>query len=226
MNEKIKELLKSLTLEEKASLCSGVGLWQTRPLEEKGIPEIWMADGSNGVRIMKPVNQERKQDTSDFLKVTDLTQNSPTITNQYEAVCYPSGASLASTWDTELIEEMGEALGTSIKHFAANNAETLRINMSSDVDERALREIYLAPFEIGVKNAKPWTVMSSYNKVNGVQMAENRELLTDILREEWGFDGVWSLYSRQRNRNVLRMKLILRTTGIYREKWRKNLLCF
>lgn len=245
MNKKIKEILNSLTLEEKASLCSGVGLWQTRPLEEKGIPEIWMADGSNGVRIMKPVNQERKQDTSDFLKVTDLTQNSPTITNQYEAVCYPSGASLASTWDTELIEEMGEALGdecryfkvnlllapginikrsplggrgyeyysedpyltgkvaesfikgvqktgtgTSIKHFAANNAETLRINMSSDVDERALREIYLAPFEIGVKNVKPWTVMSSYNKVNGVQMAENRELLTDILRDEWGFDGV------------------------------------
>ena len=245
MNKKIKEILNSLTLEEKASLCSGVGLWQTRPLEEKGIPEIWMADGSNGVRIMKPVNQERKQDTSDFLKVTDLTQNSPTITNQYEAVCYPSGASLASTWDTELIEEMGEALGdecryfkvnlllapginikrsplggrgyeyysedpyltgkvaesfikgvqktgtgTSIKHFAANNAETLRINMSSDVDERALREIYLAPFEIGVKNAKPWTVMSSYNKVNGVQMAENRELLTDILRDEWGFNGV------------------------------------
>ena len=245
MNKKIKEILNSLTLEEKASLCSGVGLWQTRPLEDKGIPEIWMADGSNGVRIMKPVNQERKQDTSDFLKVTDLTQNSHTITNQYEAVCYPSGASLASTWDTELIEEMGEALGdecryfkvnlllapginikrsplggrgyeyysedpyltgkvaesfikgvqktgtgTSIKHFAANNAETLRINMSSDVDERALREIYLAPFEIGVKNAKPWTVMSSYNKVNGVQMAENRELLTDILRDEWGFNGV------------------------------------
>ena len=245
MNKKIKEILNSLTLEEKAFLCSGVGLWQTRPLEDKGIPEIWMADGSNGVRIMKPVNQERKQDTSDFLKVTDLTQNSPTITNQYEAVCYPSGASLASTWDTELIEEMGEALGdecryfkvnlllapginikrsplggrgyeyysedpyltgkvaesfikgvqktgtgTSIKHFAANNAETLRINMSSDVDERALREIYLAPFEIGVKNAKPWTVMSSYNKVNGVQMAENRELVTDILRDEWGFNGV------------------------------------
>lgn len=245
IEDKVTELLKTLTLEEKASLCSGVGLWQTRPLPEKGIPEVWMADGSNGVRIMKPVNQERKQDTSDFLKVTDLTQNSPTITNQYEAVCYPSGASLASTWDTELVEEMAKALGdecryfkvnlllapginikrsplggrgyeyysedpyltgkiaesfikgvqktgtgTSIKHFAANNAETLRINMSSDMDERALREIYLAPFEIAVKEAKPWTVMSSYNKINGVQMAENQELLTDILRTEWGFDGV------------------------------------
>jgi len=245
IEDKVTELLQTLTLAEKASLCSGVGLWQTRPLPEKGIPEIWMADGSNGVRIMKPVNQERKQDTSDFLKVTDLTQNSPTITSQYEAVCYPSGASLAATWDTGLVEEMAKVLGdecryfkvnlllapginikrsplggrgyeyysedpyltgkiaesfikgvqktgtgTSIKHFAANNAETLRINMSSDMDERALREIYLTPFEIAVKAAKPWTVMSSYNKINGVQMAENRALLTDILRTEWGFDGV------------------------------------
>lgn len=245
MDKKIKEIMDSLTLEEKASLCSGLGLWQTKPLKEKGIPEIWMADGSNGVRIMKPVNQVRKQDTSEFLKVTDLTQNSPTITTQYEAVCYPSGAALASTWDEDLIEDMGEALGdecryfkvnlllapainikrsplggrgyeyysedpyltgkiaegfikgvqktgtgTSIKHFAANNAETLRINMSSDMDERTLREIYLTAFEIGVKNAKPWTLMSSYNKINGVQMAENKKLLTDILRDEWGYDGV------------------------------------
>ncbi len=240
-----REVLGTLTLEEKASLCSGLGLWQTRPIPEKGIPEIWMADGSNGVRIMKPVNQERKQDTSDFLKVTDLTQNSPTITSQYEAVCYPSGACLASTWNRELVQALGQALGdecryfkvnlllapginikrsplggrgyeyysedpyltgaiaeslikgvqetgtgTSIKHFAANNAETLRINMSSDVEERALREIYLAPFEMAIKGAKPWTVMSSYNKVNGVQMAENEELLTRILRDEWGFEGV------------------------------------
>ena len=108
-NEKVANIQKTLTLEEKASLCSGLGLWQTRPIEEKGIPEIWMADGSNGVRIMKPVNQERKQDTSDFLKVTDLTQNSPTITNQYEAVCYPSGACLASTWNQELVQEIGRA---------------------------------------------------------------------------------------------------------------------
>ncbi|GAA4655215.1 glycoside hydrolase family 3 C-terminal domain-containing protein [Anaerocolumna aminovalerica] len=244
MNQ-IDNIMKKLTLEEKVSLCSGIGLWQTKDIEDKRIPAIWMADGSNGIRIMKPVHNQRKQDTSEFLQVTDLTQNSPTITKQYEAVCYPSGAALASTWNMELIESMGamlgdecnfrkvnillapginikrsplggrgyeyysedpyltgktaeafikgvqsQGVGTSIKHFAANNAETLRINMSSDVDERALREIYLAPFELAIKNAKPWTVMSSYNKVNGVQMAENRRLLTDILRDEWNFDGV------------------------------------
>lgn len=240
-----KEIVSTLTLDEKVSLLSGVGLWQTRGIEEKGIPTVWMADGSNGVRIMRPVEGVRAQKTSDFLKVTDLTQDSPTIGSQYNAVCYPSGVSLASTWNTDLIEEMGRCLGdecryfkvnvllapginikrsplggrgyeyysedpyltgkvtsafirgvqetgtgTSIKHFACNNSETLRINMSSDVDERALREIYLFPFELAIKEAKPWTLMSSYNPVNGVQMAENKRMLTDILRNEWGFEGI------------------------------------
>lgn len=244
-NKEVEKIVSSLTLEEKASLLSGVGLWQTKGIPEKGIPTIWMADGSNGIRIMKPVEGKRAQKTSEFLKVTDLTQDSPTIGTQYPAVCYPSGASLASTWNPELIEKMSKCLGdecryfkvnlllapainikrsplggrgyeyysedpyltgkiaeafingvqstgtgTSIKHFAANNSETLRINMSSDVDERALREVYLLPFEMAVKNAKPWTLMSSYNLINGVQMAENKRLLTDILRDEWGFDGI------------------------------------
>lgn len=244
-NKEVEKIVASLTLQEKVSLLSGVGLWQTKGIPEKGIPTVWMADGSNGIRIMKPVEGKREQKTSDFLKVTDLTQDSPTIGTQYPAVCYPSGASLASTWNPELVEKMAASLGdecryfkvnlllapginikrsplggrgyeyysedpyltgktaeafirgvqstgtgTSIKHFAANNSETLRINMSSDVDERALREIYLLPFEMAVKNAKPWTLMSSYNLVNGVQMAENKRLLTDILRDEWGFDGI------------------------------------
>lgn len=244
MEKRIKEIIGSLTLEEKVSLLSGVGLWQTREIPGK-VPTVWMADGSNGVRIMKPVEGKRAQKTSDFLKVTDLTQDSPSIGTQYPAVCFPSGSSLAATWNPELVCRMAAAMGdecryfkvnlllapainikrsplggrgyeyysedpyltgkiaegfingvqstgtgTSIKHFAANNSETLRINMSSDVDERALREIYLKPFKIAIKGVKPWTVMSSYNPVNGVQMAENKYLLTDVLRDEWGFDGI------------------------------------
>ena len=80
-------------------------------------------------------------------------------------------------------------VGTSIKHFLANNQETRRMTVSSEVDERTLREIYLPPFETAVKEQKPWTVMCSYNRINGTYAAENKKYLTDILRNEWGFDG-------------------------------------
>jgi beta-glucosidase len=161
------------------------------------------------------------------------------------ATSFPTGVSIASTWDPALVERIGQALGkeargmdcdillgpcvnivrsplggrnfesysedpylagciatafikgaqsqqvgTSIKHFACNNQENERFRGSSEVDERTLREIYLPAFEMAVKDAQPWTVMCSYNRINGTYASENYHLLTEILKDEWGFEGI------------------------------------
>ncbi len=227
MDRDIKKLISKMTLEEKASLCSGLDFWHTKAIERLGIPSIMVADGPHGLRKQR-----------DITGTTGMFDNVP-------ATCFPSAVGLASTWNRELIRMVGSAIGTecqsegigillgpganikrsplcgrnfeyfsedpflstemaanhikgvqskgvgsSLKHFAVNNQEHRRMSVDAIVDERTLREIYLASFEGAVKSAKPWTVMCSYNKVNGQYTSENEYLLTDILREDWDFEGV------------------------------------
>ena len=222
----VKKLISQMTLEEKASLCSGRDFWHTKGVERLGIPATMVSDGPHGLR---------KQDqAADHLGVND----------SIKAVCFPAGCATAASFDREMIGRMGQAIGdscqheelsvvlgpavnikrsplcgrnfeylsedpflagemaaayingvqsknvgTSIKHFAANSQEHRRMSSSSDADERTLREIYFPAFETAVKKAQPWTVMCSYNRINGTYASENRWLLTDVLRKEWGFKG-------------------------------------
>ncbi|GMQ61966.1 glycoside hydrolase family 3 C-terminal domain-containing protein [Vallitalea maricola] len=221
-----KKLINKMKLEKKAGLCSGADFWHTKEVERLNVHAIMVSDGPHGLR---------KQDKE---------WNSLGINDSIKAVCFPTGCTVASSFDRELIYEMGRTLGnecqaegvavilgpavnikrsplcgrnfeyfsedpylsstmaasqingiqsqgvgTSIKHFLANNQEYRRLTSDSRVDERTLREIYLASFENAVKEAKPWTVMCSYNKINGTYASENRRFLTEVLRDEWDFDG-------------------------------------
>ena len=220
----IHALVANMTLDEKAALCTGASAWTTTPVERLSVPELIVSDGPHGVR-----------------RVPDATSM---VAESLPATCFPTASCLASTWDVDLLHEMGEALaeecialdvdavlgpgvnmkrsplggrnfeyfsedpylagelatnfiqgiqgkgvGTSIKHFAANNQEFQRLTINAVVDERTLREIYLPAFEMAVKRAQPWTVMCAYNKLNGPYCSEHHELLVDILKEEWGFEG-------------------------------------
>lgn len=220
--EKAAKLVAKMTLEEKASLCSGETAWSTKAITRLGIPSIFMTDGPHGLR---------KAVGFDF-------------TNSVPATCFPTASALASSWNPALAQKMGEALavesqandvqillgpgvnmkrsalggrnfeyfsedpilagtiatayingvqsqgvGTSMKHFAANSQETERMSNSSNVDERTLNEIYFPAFEMAVKNAQPWTVMCSYNRLNGVYASESPYLLNDVLKKQWGFKG-------------------------------------
>ena len=221
-----KKLVSQMTLAEKAGLCSGNGFWHIKGIDRLGIPAVMVSDGPHGLR---------KQDAfGDHIGLNE----------SISAVCFPSAAGLACSFDRDLAYTLGEALGeecqaedvaiilgpainikrsplcgrnfeyfsedpllagelaaayikgvqskkvgVSVKHYAVNNQEHRRMTVNAVIDERTFREIYLPAFEVAVKQAQPWTVMCSYNKVNGTYASESKKLLTDILRTEWGFDG-------------------------------------
>ncbi|MDO5143928.1 MAG: glycoside hydrolase family 3 C-terminal domain-containing protein [bacterium] len=222
----IKKLLASMTLEEKAALLQGADFWHTTAIERLGVPSIMVSDGPHGLR--------KQDEAGDHLGIND----------SIKAVCFPTAAGTACSFDRGMMEEMGsllgqscqaegvgvllgpaanikrsplcgrnfeyfsedpylsgemaaahirgvqrEGVGTSLKHFAANNQETRRMSVSAEISERALREIYLASFEGAVRGGRPWTLMCSYNKIMGVYSSENPWLLRSVLRDEWGFDG-------------------------------------
>jgi beta-glucosidase len=215
-----------LTLPEKAALVAGGGFWSTLAIERAGIRSVSLTDGPHGLR--------KQAEGGDHLGIGE----------SIASTCFPPAAGIASSFNIDLVERVGRALGdearaedvavllgpgvnikrsplcgrnfeyfsedplvsgvlgaawvrgiqsrgvgASLKHFAANNQETDRMTVSAEVDERTLREIYLPAFERIVTSEQPWTVMCSYNKVNGVYASENRWLLTEVLRHEWGFTG-------------------------------------
>ncbi|HEM5318823.1 TPA: glycoside hydrolase family 3 C-terminal domain-containing protein [Streptococcus suis] len=223
---KHQEIINRLTLEEKAALMSGKSVWETKDYPEKGIPSIFLSDGPHGIR--------KQEGEGDHL---GLNASVP-------ATCFPTAATLANSWDVDLVERVGQGLGAEAnslgvnvilgpglnikrsplcgrnfeyysedpyqagklaaamirgmqsqgvaatpKHFAVNSQELRRMASDSIVDERTLRELYLTGFEIAVREGNPKAIMSAYNKINGVYANEDKRLLRDILRDEWGFTG-------------------------------------
>jgi beta-glucosidase len=220
MQDEREKLPGQMTLQEKVAMLAGSDMWHTAPVARLGIPALKMSDGPNGAR-------------------------GESFGNGTRAACFPAGITLASTWNTALVEQIGRALGqearsksvhvllaptvnihrspvngrnfecysedpylsarmavayikglqsqgvgATVKHFVCNDSEFERTTINTQVGERALREIYLPPFQAAVCEAHTWALMAAYNLVNGVAASENAYLLTDILRGEWGFDGV------------------------------------
>lgn len=222
----IQKLLVELTIEEKAALLAGVDFMYTNPIPRLSIPAVRMSDGPHGLRVQKEGGDNG-------------------VNGSEPATCFPTAATMASSWNPENTYKVGEAIAkeasyyginvllgpgacikrnplcgrnfeyfsedpllagkmaasevsgvqskgisVSVKHFALNNAENYRFMGNSICDMRAMREIYLKVFEIIVKESKPHTMMCAYNKINGEYCCENKWLLTDILRDEWGFSGL------------------------------------
>jgi beta-glucosidase len=219
-NPDIPSLISQLTLDEKISLLAGKDFWSTHAVERVGIPSMKVSDGPNGARggafkdgptsacfpagvaLAASFDRElagrigealaaetRSKGASVLLGPTACPHRDPRGGRNFES--YSEDPLLAGEMAAGYILGLQSAgVGASIKHFAVNEQETKRFTMDCRLSQRALREIYLKPFEIAVKKADPWTVMTSYNLVNGVHADMNEFLITKVLREEWGFKGL------------------------------------
>jgi beta-glucosidase len=220
VSEKIEVLMAQMTLEEKISMLAGADFWHTVPINRLGIPSIRVTDGPIGARgtslqsgvtsacfpcgtalaatwnseIVKRVGEALAEETKAkgahiLLAPTVNIHRAPLAGRNFE--CYSEDPYLTARMAIAYITGLqSKGVGACIKHFVCNDAEFERMSMSSEVDERSLREIYLRPFELAIREAKPWSVMSSYNRINGVYASENPYTLLDILKGEWGFDGI------------------------------------
>ena len=210
-------LLAALTLDEKIALLSGKDFWTLPAIERLGIPSLRMSDGPTGLRsvnsepatvfpvgtalaasfnpalvseVAAAIAREAITHGVDVLLAPGINiQRTPLGGRNFEY--YSEDPVLAGAIGVAYVNGVqAEGVGTSVKHFAANNQEHRRMDGSSDVGERVLREVYLPAFEQVVREAQPWTVMSAYNRINGVFCSQNEWLLNGVLKDEWGFDGV------------------------------------
>jgi len=217
---RIESLLAQMTLDEKISMLAGYELWYSTPVPRLGIPSFRMADGPNGVRgvwsemsptaaatpvgmalgatwnpdIVEKVGNVLADEVKDknghvLLAPTVNIHRTPIAGRNFE--CFAEDPYLSGIMASAYIKGLqDQGIGACIKHFVANDQEYERNTISSEVDERTLREIYLEPFRIAIRNSKPWAIMSAYNRVNGHYACENDHTLLEILKDEWGFEGI------------------------------------
>jgi beta-glucosidase len=216
----IDELIQQMTVEEKISMLAGADLWRTVPVPRLGIPQIKVTDGPNGARgawgnlgpksNLIPVGialgatwntelvekigallaEEIKAKGAQILLAPTVNiHRTPIAGRNFE--CYSEDPFLSGKMATAYIRGIqNNGAGACIKHFVCNDQDFERRTISAKVEERPLHEIYLEPFRIAIRDAKPWAVMSSYNYVNGIPASENQLTLKTILKEQWGFEGL------------------------------------
>ena len=217
---RIEDLLSQMTIEEKISMLAGADLWHSVAVERLGIPRFKVTDGPNGTRgawgsmsspsVATPVgialgatwNPELVEKVGNvladeleakgahiLLAPTVNIHRTPVAGRNFE--CYSEDPFLSGMLASAYIKGIQDkGKGACIKHYVANDQEYERFSISSEVDERTLREIYLEPFRIAIRNSDPWAVMSAYNRVNGVYACENDHTLLEILKGEWGYKGI------------------------------------